>query len=199
MKIPDTKKRKFICCAAVLLGTAVLAIAVPLLARGTLHEDKSATPSMMVQSECTFSDGSTISFGRKVSGIPDPGGGVWRAGDYEATEFAVSGNMLLDTDIPAGRYTLFVMHRAEPWVLIVSKKTGEWGMPYPGERYDLERTQLGSGAQSSPVENFTIGCMQHQSAPIFLWMQSQSSGSYAHYAKIMAKRVIDGKTTMFWH
>ena len=46
-----------------------------------------------------------------------------------------------------------------PWTLIISKKTGEWGMPYPGEQYDLGRTELGSDVVRPPVENFEIGCV----------------------------------------
>lgn len=54
-----------------------------------------------------------------------------------------------------------------PWTLIISKTTGEWGMLYPGEQYDLGRTQKGSDVLPA-VENFAIGCMQHKNAPIFL-------------------------------
>jgi hypothetical protein len=40
--------------------------------------------------------------------------------------------------------------------LIVSKKTGEWGIPYPGADQDLVRAEMNASATSAPVENFTI-------------------------------------------
>jgi hypothetical protein len=99
-------------------------------------------------------------------------------------------------EIPAGSYTLFVIDKGEPpWTLIISKKTGKWGTPYPGEQYDLGRSQMGSDVRP-PVENFTIGCMQHQSGPIFLWMQS---GTRVAYAKILAEKIAEGKTTFLFH
>jgi hypothetical protein len=60
-------------------------------------------------------------------------------------------------DIPAGNYTLFTVPSQDKWTLIVSKKTGEWGIPYPGEDSDLLRTDMKVSKTSSPVENFTIG------------------------------------------
>lgn len=184
------KMSKIIYCAAILLGVAAVLLAAPILARGTAHEEKSQAPNPMAQTECTFSDGSTIAFGRRTRGARLKGGWLnsWREGDYEATTFRVSERMLIPPmdspiEIPAGSYTVFVRDKSDPpWTLIGSKKTGEWGMPYPGEQDDLERTCLGSDV-AAPVENFNIGCMQHENAPMFLWMQS---GSHVAYAKIMA-------------
>jgi hypothetical protein len=140
-----------------LLVAAALAFAAPLFLRGTTNEDRS--------------------FGRKASGTAKAVADSWRAGDYEATIFRVSERMVIPPmdspiEIPVGSYTLFVKDQGEPpWTLIVSKKTGQWGMPYPGEQYDLGRTSLGSDVQP-PMEKFTIGCTRHVNAPIFVWMQS---------------------------
>ena len=37
-----------------------------------------------------------------------------------------------------------------------SKKTGEWGTDYPGEKEDLLRVPMTVSKTSAPVENFTI-------------------------------------------
>jgi hypothetical protein len=43
--------------------------------------------------------------------------------------------------MPPGHYTVFVdSDEAPPWTLIVSKRSSEWGIPYPGKQYDLGRT-----------------------------------------------------------
>lgn len=192
---------KFVHYAAILLAAATLAFAAPLFLRGTTNEVKSSAPNQVPQTECTFSDGSTITFGQKASGTAKAVADSWRAGDYEATTFRVSERMVIPPmdspiEIPVGSYTLFVKDHSEPpWTLIVSRKTGQWGMPYPGEQYDLGRTSLGSDILP-PTEKFTIGCTQHVNAPIFVWMQS---GSYVDYAKIMAVKITEGKTEYFWH
>ncbi|MGH9528938.1 MAG: DUF2911 domain-containing protein [Terriglobales bacterium] len=187
--------RKLFYCAAILLIAGALA--------GASHGDKSLGPSRAAQMECKFSDGGAITFGR-ASGAARSGADSWRVGDYEATTFRVTERMVIPPmdspiEIPVGSYTLFVMDkpkdRPDRWTLVISRKTGEWGMPYPGEQYDLGRTHMGSDLRP-PVENFIIGCTQHQSGPIFLWMQS---GRYVAYAKIMAEKITNGKTEFFVH
>ena len=41
-------------------------------------------------------------------------------------------------------------------VQVISKKTGEWGIPYPGSQYDLVRIDMKKQDLPSNVENFTI-------------------------------------------
>jgi Protein of unknown function (DUF2911) len=127
---------------------------------------------------------------------------VWQVGGYQATSFRVSERMLFPPldhplEIPAGSYTLFIdSSKGEPWTLIVSKKTGEWGIRYPGEQYDLGRMQMGFDRSRPPVETFGIGCAQHKAVPIFVWMES---GTHVAYAKIMVEKTKDGKTEYLWH
>jgi hypothetical protein len=60
-------------------------------------------------------------------------------------------------DLPAGQYTLFVIDQdGPPWTLIVSRKTGKQGMPYPGQKYDLGRTQMGSDDVSNRGETLRL-------------------------------------------
>jgi hypothetical protein len=40
--------------------------------------------------------------------------------------------------------------------LIISKQTGEWGIPYPGEKFDFARMEMKVSKLPSPLENFTI-------------------------------------------
>ncbi len=109
----------------------------------------------------------------------------WHTADYDATTLRVSEQMVIPPmdnplRVPAGSYTLFVEDKGQPpWTLIISKKTGEWGMPYPGEQYDLGRTGMGSDV-NQPVDKFVIGCTQN---PIFARLQL---GRFSGLLKILA-------------
>ena len=64
------------------------------------------------------------------------------------------------TVVPAGSYTLFALPNADHWQLIISKKTGEWGIPYPGASFDFARIDMKISPLPSPpapLEDFTIG------------------------------------------
>jgi hypothetical protein len=95
--------------------------------------------------------------GRKIFGSLVPYGQVWRTGANDATTLVTDTNLTVGgKDIPAGSYTIFTLPNADKWSLIVSKKTGEWGIPYPGEGDDLARADMRVSPLPSAVENFTI-------------------------------------------
>lgn len=95
--------------------------------------------------------------GRKVFGDLVPYGEVWRVGADDATSFASNVDVVAgDKNIPAGKYTLFALPTATKWTLIVSKETGEWGIPYPGAQHDFARVPMQVSKLPAPLENFTI-------------------------------------------
>ncbi len=115
--------------------------------------------------ECKFADGKTVHVdyssprmrGRKIFGGLVPYGEPWRAGANEATTFVINTNVTVGGKaVPAGSYTLFTLPTADNWLLIISKKTGEWGIPYPGDSFDFARIPMKLSKLSSPLENFTI-------------------------------------------
>jgi hypothetical protein len=59
-------------------------------------------------------------------------------------------------DVPAGDYTIFTIPEENKWTLIVSKKTGEWGIPYPGAGSDLLRVEMKVAKLPSTIEDFKI-------------------------------------------
>jgi len=114
---------------------------------------------------CKFPDGKTITVnyssprmrGRKIFGDLVPFGEVWRAGADDATSFVTNADVMVGgKTVPAGRYTIFTLPTSAKWTLIVSKQTGEWGIPYPGEKYDFARAEMKISRLASRVENFTI-------------------------------------------
>src|SRR5881296_3523631 len=136
-------------------------IAVAALAQ----EEKASRPSPAAQAQCQFADGKTIRVdyssprakGRKIYGGLVPYGEVWRTGANEATTFVTDANLSVGgKDVPTGSYTIFTIPNQDKWTLIISKKTGEWGIPYPGEGDDLARVDMNVSKPPSQVENFTI-------------------------------------------
>ena len=128
-------------------------------------QDKAKGPRPPPQAQCKFSDGKTVTVdyssprvkGRKIFGGLVPYNEVWRAGANEATTFVTNTNLNVGgKDVPAGSYTIFAVPSPDKWTLVVSKKTGEWGVPYPGEGDDFTRTDMTASKTSAPVENFTI-------------------------------------------
>lgn len=94
--------------------------------------------------------------GRKIMGGLVPYGKPWRTGANPATTLITPVNLKIGTlDVPAGTYTLFTLPSETQWQLIVSKKTGEWGIPYP-EGDDLGRTPMTGKTLSSPQESMSI-------------------------------------------
>jgi hypothetical protein len=134
-------------------------------------------PSPAASAACDLGGGKTIKTdyssprmkGRKIYGDLVPFGEVWRTGANDATTFITSADVVVGgKTIPAGSYTIFTVPAADKWTLIISKKTGEWGIPYKYESDELARVDMKVSKLPSPVENFTIaydkagsGCTLH--------------------------------------
>lgn len=79
---------------------------------------------------------------------------VWRAGANGATTLETDGDLQIgNLAVPKGTYTLFVdVADPDQWVLIVNKKTGEWGLAYDAGS-DLGKVKMQMSKPSSMVEN----------------------------------------------
>ncbi len=128
------------------------------------QQDKSKRPSPPASASCKFTDGKIVNTdyssprmkGRKIFGGIVPYGEVWRTGANEATTFVTDADLSVGgKDVPAGSYTLFTIPAADKWTLIISKKMGEPGIPYPGGE-DLLRVDMKVSRTTSLAENFTI-------------------------------------------
>ena len=165
---------------------ALVVLLLPVFALLACAQDASKRPSPTAQAQCKFCDGKTVKSdyssprtkGRKIFGGLVPYGEVWRAGANEATTLVTDTNLNVGgKDVPAGSYTIFTIPNADKWMLIISKKTGEWGIPYPGEGDDFTRVDMKVSALSSPMENFTIGFDQTGStcAMHFDWEKTRAT------------------------
>src|SRR6266446_10036768 len=144
----------------VLVAVAVAAIAIH------AQQDKSKRPSPPATAKCDLPAGKSITVdyssprakGRKIFGDVVPYGEPWRTGANEATTFVTTADLMVGGQhVPAGKYTIFTIPNKDKWTLIISKKTGEWGIPYPGADSDLVRADMKVSKLPSMAENFTIG------------------------------------------
>jgi Protein of unknown function (DUF2911) len=128
-------------------------------------QDKPPLPSPPASANCALPSGGTINVdystpsmrGRTIFGKLVPYGEVWRAGANKATTFVVSKDVTVGGKaVPAGSYTLFTIPEKDKWTLIISKKTGEWGVPYPGAADDFARIDMTSSQMAAPQEKFSI-------------------------------------------
>jgi hypothetical protein len=142
---------------AVLLAAAA---AIPLGAQKItqVHPGKGGSPH--VRSEWVVRGANiSIEFGRpSLKGRPEselmPPGQPWRTGADEATTLKTDKRLMLgELEVPAGTYTLYTVPGPR-WELIVSKATGQWGIPYP-EGQDLGRVAMLT-TRIPPVEQLTI-------------------------------------------
>ena len=129
------------------------------------QQDKSKRPSPPATASLDLGGGKSVTInyssprlkGRAVGGEVAAYGQTWRTGANEAATFVTTADLTVGgTAVPAGSYTLFTIPNKDKWVLIISKKTGEWGTDYPGPSNDLARVDMKVSALSAPVENFTI-------------------------------------------
>ena len=126
-----------------------------------VHPGKGGSPH--VKSEWTI-DGANISitYGRpSVKGREEaklmPPGREWRTGADEATTLTTDKNLMFGSvHVTPGTYTLYTVPGATEWQLVISKKTGQWGIPYPGAGEDLGRAPMKVTKNATPVEQLTI-------------------------------------------
>ena len=79
---------------------------------------------------------------------------IWRAGANAATTLETDGDLQIgNLSVPKGKYTLFVdISDPDQWVLIVNKKTGEWGLAYDASQ-DVGKVKMQMSKPPSLVEN----------------------------------------------
>jgi hypothetical protein len=102
---------------------------------------------------------------------------IWRAGANEATTLETAVDLKIgDLLVPKGTYTLFV-NIADPdnWVLILNKKTGEWGLDYDVSQ-DLGQVKMHMTKPGATVEElkYSIESAGAKSGTITLTWENHS-------------------------
>jgi hypothetical protein len=149
---------------AVAMAATALTFSAAVHAQKTtpVHDGKAGSPHVLTE---TTVDGSNISiaYGRPSLKGRVPGkdidpyeGREWRTGADEATTLKTDKALKFGNfSLPAGTYTLYTIPTGGTWHLVISKKTGQWGVPYPkGE--DLGRVPMTLGKAPAAAEMLTI-------------------------------------------
>jgi Protein of unknown function (DUF2911) len=146
---------------------AALAVAVlcstALVAQKTTQLKPGGGGSPHVRSEFVI-DGANISIeygrpsikGRTVGKEVATYGEEWRTGADEATTIKTDKGLMFGAlHVNPGTYTLYTLPGEKQWQLIISKKTGQWGIPYPkGE--DVGRAPMTVSTAPAATEQLTI-------------------------------------------
>jgi hypothetical protein len=115
----------------------ILAVVGVLMTSLTWAQDKSKRPSPPATATGKVASGATITIdysspavkGRKIWGGLVPYDKVWRAGANEATLFTTDKAIKVEGKaLPAGKYSLYALPGEKEWVIILNKKTGQWGV-----------------------------------------------------------------------
>ena len=95
--------------------------------------------------------------GRKMLGVHEPYGKVWRTGADEATTLKTDTDIeIAGLKVPKGKYSLFTVPGENQWKLIVNKVANQWGAFNYNEAQDLGRVDMTVTKSEKPLEQFTI-------------------------------------------
>lgn len=152
--------KRSVCTLAALALAAQFGATVIAQKTTLVHPGKAGSPH--VKSEFVV-DGANISitYGRpSLKGRPEaqmmPPGKEWRTGADEATTLTTDKALMFGSlHLNPGTYTLYTVPNEKEWTLVVSKKTGQWGVPYPAGE-DLGRAPMTVSKAPKPVEQLTI-------------------------------------------
>jgi hypothetical protein len=154
-------KRTFVLAALAAAVAAGFAVTASAQETTPVHPGRGGSPH--VRSAWTV-DGAKISIeygkpflkGRTVGKEVAPFGKEWRTGADEATTLVTDKALKFGSlAVPAGTYTIYTLPGEGEWQLIISKKTGQWGIPYPAGQ-DLGRVPMKVEKASAPAEQLTI-------------------------------------------
>ncbi len=96
--------------------------------------------------------------GRLVFGDLVPYGKVWRTGANQNTTVEFNTDAEIDgKNLPAGKYALYTVPKAESWDVIFYKTTDNWGLPKTWNESDVVlKTSVRPETLTKDVEYFTI-------------------------------------------
>ncbi len=100
-----------------------------------------------------------------------PNGHVWRAGANEATQFAVTDDVLINGQpLKAGTYSLHAIPGKDEWTLIFNSDAGQWGSFSYDEKKDVLRVKAKpqSAADSQEWLQYTFDPVTETSAQVNL-------------------------------
>jgi hypothetical protein len=108
-----------------------------------------AVSQRIANTEITVTYSRPVARGRELFGALVPYGDVWNPGADQATAVAVTRDVEIEGHaLPAGRYSLWAIPRADRWTVIFSSAADVYHTPYPGE--DLDALRLDVRPETGP-------------------------------------------------
>ncbi|MEA1785127.1 DUF2911 domain-containing protein [Arenibacter sp. GZD96] len=102
--------------------------------------------------------------GRSLSELA-PNGQVWRTGANEASEITFYKDVTFGgKSIKAGSYSLFTIPSEKEWTVILNKKLNQWGAYSYDPSADVVRVTASVSKNETPIEAFSIGYQEVDSA-----------------------------------
>jgi hypothetical protein len=95
--------------------------------------------------------------GRKIFGVTEPYGVVWRTGANNATVITLTDTVSIEGhELLPGAYSLFSIPGADEWTIIFNKTTEQWGAYAYDEKQDVLRFKVKPVQLPARVETLTI-------------------------------------------
>lgn len=102
-----------------------------------------AVAQRVANTEITVTYSRPVARGRALFGELVPYGEIWNPGADQATAVAFTRDVEVnDQPLPAGKYSLWMVPRAEAWTVIFSRAADVYHTPYPGEAEDALRLDV---------------------------------------------------------
>ena len=102
-----------------------------------------AVSQRVANTEITITYSRPVARGRALFGELVPYDAVWNPGADQATAMAVTRDVQVNgRALPAGKYSLWAIPRADRWTIIFSRAADVYHTPYPGEDQDELRIDV---------------------------------------------------------
>jgi len=122
-------------------GSANVAPATEIIPLEKVSKSQAAAVSQRIaNTEVTVTYSRPVARGRELFGALVPYDKVWNPGADQATAVSFTRDVQVnDRALPAGKYSVWVIPRADNWTMIFSKAGETYHEPYPGEDQDALR------------------------------------------------------------
>ncbi len=102
-----------------------------------------AVSQRVANTEITITYSRPVARGRALFGALVPYDQVWNPGADQATAIAFTRDVHVnDQALPAGKYSVWAIPRADRWTMIFSQAAEVYHTPYPGEAQDALRLEV---------------------------------------------------------
>jgi hypothetical protein len=121
------KAVSFFACAFLASSVAMAQTTPP--AKKQIPSPRDSVSGMIGKATISINYGAPSLRGRKILGVIEPYGKVWRAGANAATTFTTDKDIMVEGQkLPAGKYSLYATPGETEWKIIFNSQTGQWGI-----------------------------------------------------------------------